>query len=414
MYSLTSSQIHLLETIADIAGNAIHRAELNEQTERHLQRLTALRAIDLAITSSLDVRLTLNILISQIISQLNIDAADVLLFSPTSLHLEHAASRGFSTGFLKSVRLRLGKSHAGRAAHERVQVFIPDLQTQDPAFFQELKRNGENFTSYLGQPLIAKGQVKGVLEVFQRSRLNPTPDWLDFLEAVSTQAAIAIDNADMFDTLQKANTDLTTAYDATIEGWSRALELRDRETQGHTQRVTRVTLRLAELVGIEGEDLVNVRRGVLLHDIGKMAIPDRILLKPGPLTSPEWDIMRQHPRYAYEMLSPIPYLRASIDIPYSHHERWDGSGYPRGLKGSEIPLPARIFAVVDVWDALISNRPYRQAWTKEKVIRYLRSQAGKRLDPEIVVFFIDNLDDLQSEASPASPLPETPASSGLA
>lgn len=393
-HALTGSQIHLLEAIADIAGSAIHRAELNEQTERSLQRMTALRAIDLAITSSLDVRLTLNILLSQIISQLDIDAAAVLLFSQRTKRLEHAVSRGFKSRVMEGLSLQIGESHAGLAALERRQIFIPDLPTNDPELYARLKQNGDDFASFLAQPLTAKGQVKGVLEIFQRNLLATPPDWLDFLDAVSTQAAIAIDNAELFDTLQRANTDLTVAYDATIEGWSKALELRDQETQGHTKRVTGITLRLAELMGITGDDLVHIRRGVLLHDIGKMAIPDRILLKPGSLTPEEWSIMRQHPRYAFEMLSSIPYLRPSVDIPYCHHERWDGKGYPRGLKGEDIPLAARLFAVVDIWDALISDRPYRQAWDHSRVIEYLHEQAGTRLDPAIVSFFIAHVQDL--------------------
>jgi HD-GYP domain-containing protein (c-di-GMP phosphodiesterase class II) len=389
--ALTNDQIHLLEAIADIAGSAIHRAELNEQTERHLQRMTALRAIDLAITSSLDVRLTLNILLSQIISQLNIDASDVLLFSPHTHQLEALASRGFAGTGMQGIKYQSGASQASQAALQRQQIFIPDLSVGDPQFLAEIRRQGEEFCSYLAQPLIAKGQVKGVLEIFHRTLLKPSNDWLDFLEAVSSQAAIAIDNAEMFDTLQRANTDLTVAYDATIEGWSRALELRDRETQGHTQRVTQLTVSLAESLGIKETSLVNIRRGVLLHDIGKMAIPDRILHKPGPLTTEEWEVMRRHPQYAQEMLSSIPYLRESIDIPYCHHERWDGSGYPRGIKDGQIPLAARLFTVVDIWDALTSDRPYRKAWPKDKVLTYLHEQAGKRLDPDLVDFFISHI-----------------------
>ncbi len=338
--------------------------------------------------------LTLNILLSQISSQLNIDAAEVLIYSSSTRQLESAASRGFNGDFIQGISQRMGENSAGQAALQRRQLFISNLSNEDPQFLSDIRKNGEDFMSYLAQPLIAKGQVKGVLEIFHHSVLKPTDDWLDFLETVSAQAAIAIDNAEMFDTLQRANTDLTIAYDATIEGWSRALELRDRETLGHTQRVTRLTVSLAESLGIKEESLINIRRGVLLHDIGKMAIPDRILLKPGPLTSEEWEIMRRHPQYAHEMLSSIPYLRASIDIPYCHHERWDGSGYPRGIKDGQIPLAARLFAVVDIWDALTSDRPYRKAWSREKVLGYLHDQAGKRLDPDLVGFFIDHVSEL--------------------
>jgi len=230
--------------------------------------------------------------------------------------------------------------------------------------------------------------VKGVLEILHRTPLDSEPEWLEFLEALAAQAAIAIDNAELFDDLQRANAELAQAYDATLEGWSRALEMRDKETKDHTRRVTGMTVRLARTMGFSEEELVHIRRGGLLHDIGKMAIPDGILLKPAPLTGAEEEIMRKHPLYAYEMLSPIPYLRPALDIPYCHHERWDGTGYPRGLKGEQIPLAARIFAVVDVWDALRSDRPYRSGWPEEMVRTYIRERAGKLFDSQVVEAFL--------------------------
>jgi PAS domain S-box-containing protein/putative nucleotidyltransferase with HDIG domain len=189
--------------------------------------------------------------------------------------------------------------------------------------------------------------------------------------------------------LQRAHHDLAEAYDATIEGWSHVLDLRDKETEGHTQRVTEMTIRLARALNVPEEDIVHIRRGALLHDIGKMAIPDGILQKPGPLTDDEWKEMRQHPEFAYQMLYPIAYLRPALDIPYCHHEHWDGSGYPRGLKEENIPLAARIFTIVDVWDALLSNRPYRKGCTEESVLEYLQKYAGTYFDPRLVEAFLD-------------------------
>ncbi len=188
--------------------------------------------------------------------------------------------------------------------------------------------------------------------------------------------------------LRRAHAELAQAYEATVEGWSRALELRDKETEGHTLRVTEGTLRLARAMALNGDDLIHIRRGALLHDIGKVGIPDGILLKPGPLTDQEWAIMRLHPGYAYEMLAPIAYLRAALPIPYCHHERWDGAGYPRGLKGEDIPRSARIFAIVDVWDALTSDRPYRRAWPDEKALSHIHSLAGSHFDPHVVEAFL--------------------------
>jgi len=193
--------------------------------------------------------------------------------------------------------------------------------------------------------------------------------------------------------LALAHLELAEAYDATIEGWSRALDLRDNETEGHTQRVTDMTVDLARLVGVPEEQIVHIRRGSLLHDIGKMGIRDEILLKPGPLTSEEWEMMHKHPSHAYEMLYPIAYLRPALDIPYYHHERWDGSGYPLGLSGEQIPLAARIFSVVDVWDALRSDRPYRQSCPHEEVTAYLQDHEGVLFDRGIVQVFLDMLRD---------------------
>jgi len=231
------------------------------------------------------------------------------------------------------------------------------------------------------------------LEIYQRQPINPSPEWMAFLETLAGQAAIAIENLRLFNDLQNTNQQLLQAYDATIEGWAKALEFRDMETEGHSRRVVEMTLQLARRLGIEDQQLAAVRRGALLHDIGKMAIPDAILQKPGPLNEEEWKMMRQHPLFALQMLENIPFLRSALDIPYCHHEKWDGSGYPRGLRGEEIPLAARIFAVVDVWDALTSDRPYRRAWSNEQALKYLKDQKGKHFDPRVVDAFLAFLSD---------------------
>ncbi len=188
--------------------------------------------------------------------------------------------------------------------------------------------------------------------------------------------------------LEEAHNKLLSAYDATIEGWSHAMDLRDKETEGHTLRVTELSEKLGRIMGIDEEELIYMRRGALLHDIGKLGVPDSILLKPDKLTDEEWIIMHQHPKYAYDMIQPIEYLRPALDIPFCHHEKWDGGGYPRGLKGNDIPLSARIFAIIDVWDALTSDRPYRPAWDRAKVMEYIKQQSGRHFDPYVVEQFI--------------------------
>ena len=362
----------------------------DEKIRNHLEHLTALVEIDRVINFSFDLNLSLTTILTHVMVQLGVDATDVLLFNPASLTLDYVAGRGFNTKAIDHACQPLGEGYAGRAAQERSIVHIPDLAQEHDSFLRRILLAGENFVSYYGVPLIAKGQVMGVLEVFQRSRIVRDEEWLDFLKALAAQAAIAIDNVTLFDNLQHTNTELFQAYDATIEGWSRALELRDNETEGHTQRVALLTVKLARLFGLSDAELVQVRWGALLHDIGKMGIPDDILLKHDALTEEEWVVMKKHTVFAYEMLSPICYLRSALDIPCAHHEKWDGTGYPFGLKGEQIPLVARIFAVVDVWDALRSNRLYRTSWSVAKVRKHIRSLAGSHFDPHVVKVCLDS------------------------
>jgi PAS domain S-box-containing protein/putative nucleotidyltransferase with HDIG domain len=362
----------------------------DERIRRHLEHLTALVEIDRAINFSFDLNLSLTTLLTHVIVQLGVDAADILLFNPASRTLEYVAGRGFHTKAIEQARQAIGEGYAGRAVQERSIVHIPDLAKEHDNYLRGILLAGEKFVSYHGVPLIAKGQVMGVLEVFHRSRADRDKEWLDFLKALASQAAIAIDNVTLFDNLQRTNKELAQAYDATIEGWSRALELRDNETEGHTQRVAVLTVKLARLFGLCDAELVQVRWGALLHDIGKMGIPDDILFKKDSLTEAEWVVMKKHTVYAFEMLSPIRYLRAALDIPYSHHEKWDGTGYPLGLKGEQIPLVARIFAVVDVWDALRSDRLYRTSWSMKKVRAHIRSLSGTHFDPHVVKVCLDS------------------------
>jgi len=385
---ITPREVSLLTTLSEIAGNAIQRSRLHERTQRDAQHFAALHAIDVSINTSNDLNSTLNMLLEDVIRLLKVSAADVLLFNSSTLMLEYSAGKGFHSGAIKKSQLRLGEGAAERVALEGRTLIIPDLRTVESEFARNDLLTGEEFVSYYGVPLITKGKIIGLLEIFNRSPLTPDADWLDFMEMLASQAAIAISSATLFQDLQRSNVELLQAYDTTIEGWSRAVDLRDHETEGHSQRVTELTLQLARAQGLSDEEIACVRRGALLHDIGKMGVPDGILLKPGPLTDEEWVIMRRHPLYAFDLLSPVEFLRPALDIPYCHHEKWDGTGYPRGLKGEQIPMAARLFAVVDVWDALRSDRPYRKAWSEEKALEYIQSLSGTYFDPKATELFL--------------------------
>jgi PAS domain S-box-containing protein len=384
----TQNDAELLSFIANTAAIAIENARLFAETQLRLQRMQALHRIDEAVSASLDLRLTLNVMLTQAITQLGVDATSVLLLRSHNQSLEYAAGQGFRTRAIEQSSIRIGVGVTGRAALERRPTYAVRIDDIGNDFQRRNLLAAEGFKSYYAVPIIAKGNIKGVLEFFHRSNLETGHEWEDFADTLARQAAIAVENIVLFDDLQRTNTELTLAYDTTLEGWSHALDLRDKETEGHTERVTELAVQLGRAMGMGEADILNLRRGSLLHDIGKMGIPDAILLKQGPLNEDEWTIMRKHPEYAYDLLKPIAFLKNALDIPYCHHERWDGTGYPRGLLGTEIPLAARVFSVVDVWDALRSNRPYREAWPEETVLGYIEENSGEQFDPQVVQIFL--------------------------
>jgi PAS domain S-box-containing protein/putative nucleotidyltransferase with HDIG domain len=394
MVNFHEDTISILSGIAHQAASAVTNARLYSEAKNRLSQVQALRNIDLAITGSLDLRVTLQVVLDEVTKMLQTDAAAILRLDPHTGTLKYEHWRGFRSKNIDRITIPLGEGYMSPVVIDRKSVHIHDLCESEQDLSHIPFITDEGFVAYYAVPLIAKGTVLGVLEVFHRERIASNGEWLAFLETLAGQAAIAVDNAELFTKLERSNVDLLRAYDATIEGWAHALDLKDEETEEHSQRVTELTLRIAGKMGIKGGDLAHVRRGALLHDIGKMGIPDNILLKPGKLTDEEWVIMRKHPIYAFEMLSSIDYLRPALDIPYCHHEKWDGSGYPRGIKGKQIPLEARIFAVVDVFDALTSDRPYRKAWTREKTLEHIRELSGTHFDPQVVNVFEKEMDGL--------------------
>ncbi len=382
--------------VSQLSDHVEERAKAEERIKSQLERQRAHSTIDMSIIQSRDLNSILSTLLSEIKELLKIDAADVLLLNPEQMKLEYAAHRGFKTNRIKQIKLQFGQGCAGNIALDRKKLIIPDITRAEEKFVSifnyKLSKahlfKEEGFKSYFGIPLVVKGTVRGVLEVFHRTQFEPDDEWLDFLDALANKAAIALDYVSLFENLDHSKKEVIKAYDMTIEALALALDYRDHKTKGHSTRVTDLTLKIARIMGIRGDSLLHFRRGALLHDIGKLAVPDSILFKPGPLTENERMIIRMHPVIAYEMLSPISFLSTALDIPYCHHEKWDGTGYPRGLKGEAIPLAARIFAVVDVWDALKSDRPYRSALPDKTIFADIRSQSGKHFDPKVVEIFL--------------------------
>lgn len=386
-HPFNDNDVRLLSSIGEMMGVALHRIHLMENMRRRLANIQALRNIDMAIAGSLDLRVIYNVALNEIISQLDVDAATILSVDVHSQRLEYAAGKGFYTTAIEHTSIALGESPAGRAALEQVVIFLPDSNNHDKLVRKEMLAD-EKFVDYAVVPLVAKGRTLGVLELFNRSPRRRDQEWRSMFDALGGQIAIAMDSALLFRDLGRKHQELMQAYDATLEGWTRALALKEEETEEHSKRVVTMTMQIARSMDVGDEDLVHIRRGALLHDIGKIGIPDAVLLKPGKLNEEEWQVMRRHPTYAYEMLAPIAYLRRALDIPYCHHERWDGSGYPRGLKAEQIPLAARIFSAVDVYDALTSERPYKTAWSHDDAVQYLQEQSGKQFDPAVVAALI--------------------------
>jgi response regulator RpfG family c-di-GMP phosphodiesterase len=348
--------------------------------------LAALHNIDMAITASLDLNFTLNVMLEQVINQLNVDAAAVLLNHKSQV-LKYAAGRGFRSTAIERTQVRLGDEYAGQSALTRRMIHVPRLNQVDPSFKRLASLADEDYQTYYVVPLVAKGEVMGVLELFHREALTPDIEWTNFLETLAGQAAIAIHNTERLDNLELSKTELDVAYAATLEAWVHAQNLREGTPVDHTSTIVDLTLNLVRAMDISQNKLTHIARGAMLHDIGNMGIPEKILRKGGPLTEEERAIVEGHPQYAYTLLSAITYLEPSLIIPYCHHERWDGSGYPRGLKGEEIPPEARAFAVVDVWTALTMDRPFRRAWPRVKARSFLEDQAGILFDPRVVELF---------------------------
>jgi HD-GYP domain-containing protein (c-di-GMP phosphodiesterase class II) len=364
------------------------------QTENQTKKMQAEFSINRILQSGLNLRDTLQAIFGILSDLVEIDGAIVLKYNAASQQFNLLASHGLDGRALAKIHLYIENGLTKRVIKERKFVRTEDMLDAEPNENYVNLLFQEGFHAHTTTPLINHRDLLGVLEIFWRETQHIDAWKLEILQMFGESITFAMEHSIVVEDLKRRNNEFSSTYTATIAGLSRALELRDLETEGHTRRVSALTLRLAEHVQIPPDQRASIQQGALLHDIGKLGIPDAILLKPGSLTPQEWKVMQQHPLYAYNILAPIINLRQALDIPLYHHEHWDGSGYPYGLKGEQIPLSARLFAIVDVYDALTSDRPYRSAWTRSQAIEYLREQSGQLFDPQVVTYFLEMVNEI--------------------
>jgi len=394
--TMTAEQYRLLATISEISASALVRTTLFDAKTIYARQMTIASEMSLMLAQTLDLSVLYSKASTYILDMFSgVDAIIVSLFDAEKQMFSciYAKIDGVETDVTAIPQLPIeppGHGMQSQAVHRKRPVIIADLQGYRKKLQQSMIIGDETrlTQSALYVPMLAKDTVLGVVNLQSYSLNRFSVNDADLLTLVSNTFAVAIENARLFSGLQQSNLELSTAYDKTIAGWSHALDLRDMETEGHSQRVADLAVRLGYFFKLTEKEIVHLRRGALLHDIGKIGIPDGILLKPSGLTATEWDLMRMHPVYAYEMLKPIEFLQDAMAVPYAHHEKWDGSGYPRQLKGEEIPFAARIFAVVDVFDALTSDRPYRAKLSREETLHIIQEGSGKHFDPDVVDAFL--------------------------
>lgn len=388
-YAISQSNTQALISICNAAAVALNRGQRFERTQLRLQHFGVLQEIEQLISRKENLISLFDLSMSYIMDQLGAHAVAVLLMNATKDKLECIHGKGIQSVDFYRTSMHLEdcihhKSNISDIQQDVYKVFECQESCQRAKFFGE-----RGFATFYGVPLVVQEEVIGAIEIFHQQSLSMNRDKSFFLETLASKIAHAIANTGLFNDLLSLKTRLPFLDQYSLISLSRAIRLAEEENKGKALNTAKTAAILAESMGVKKDNLGSLQRGALLHDIGKMGIPEEILNKPGPLSGYEWNIMRKHPVYAYQLIKPIPSLKDSIEIPYCHHEKWDGTGYPRGIRGEQIPVSARIFAVVDVWDALRSNRPYRSAWTDNQARNYIHQQAGKHFDPQVVNKFFE-------------------------
>lgn len=380
-----SEPLRLLQMISKSNND---QAILHRESQLRRQHIAALAAIDIVISAGIDLRITLWLILKQLTTLSYIEAATILVLDPYSQRLEQIISH--STPASRSVSAKRRQIDGQKAILEKKMVQRSIQLTKVYRRQQKMKYStgSKGFVSYLLIPLIVADEVKGVLELFKHVPCDQELVSLGYLSILAEQAALAIHQANLSQSFAEAHIELLHAYEINFQSFPDTVEQHKEQSIRYTEQIAELTVQLARKMGLSQPEQLYMRWGALLHHIGNMAVPEKLLASPNPLSTEEWDTLRNHPTYAYQMLDPISYLQQALDIPYCHHEKWDGTGYPRGLKGAEIPLAARLFAVIDAWIALHSEPPSHKTCRGLEVENYIREQAGKQFDPAVVEAFL--------------------------
>ncbi len=371
--------LNLLNALAIQASVAVHNARLYVDLEDRIGELHAIFEIDKAITSAVDLDTVLQQIVQMSIGLFDAKISSLMLLDEDSQELVMAAAHGMSEEYIHKGNIKVGESIAGRVITEGRPIHVPDI-TNDPRHVFSVNARNEGLTSLLSVPLSLKDKVIGVLNIYTNEQHNFTPHEINLFTSLASQAAIAIENARLFESLEEIYLDVITAL-------ASAIDARDSYTHGHSHRVTEYAVLIAEEMGLTPEEIDIIRNASILHDVGKIGIKEEILKKPGKLTEDETLEMQYHPFIGTRILQSVKLLEPVLPLVYHHQEKYDGSGYPEGLSGEDIPLGARIIGVCDAFEAMTSDRPYRKALPVEKAMAELRNEAGRQFDPDVVDLF---------------------------